>query len=72
MNTANPPFRARARASLLSLVLGALAVAASANADVVQGTLSPADAKVVIKNAAGSSAGGPFQQVAEALSDQRP
>jgi len=56
--------RARARALSLTL-LGALVLATTARADVVQGTVSPADAKVVIKNAAGEKVNelgaGPFQ-----------
>jgi phosphate-selective porin len=53
------------RASSITLVLGALALGAAARADVVQGTVSPATAKVVIKNTAGEKVGelggGPFQ-----------
>ena len=47
------------------LTAGALALVAPAAADVVQGTVSPANAKVLIKNAAGEQVaelgGGAFQ-----------
>jgi len=47
------------------LVCGGLAFATQAAADVVQGTVSPANAKVVIKNAGGEQVGelgaGAFQ-----------
>ena len=43
----------------------ALAIQGTANADVVQGTVTPATAKVIIKDSAGNQvselAGGPFQ-----------
>jgi len=59
------PQRAQSRASAL---LGALLVAFAAvpaAADIVQGTVTPADAKVLVKNASGEQVaelgGGPFQ-----------
>jgi hypothetical protein len=74
------PQRARMRASafvgalamrrrvLARALVGTLAlafVAAPAAADIVQGTVMPADAKVLVKNAAGEQVaelgGGPFQ-----------
>ena len=55
----------RARALSIPLLLAALTFGVAARADVVQGTVSPAAAKVVIKNAAGEKVselgGGPFQ-----------
>jgi hypothetical protein len=57
--------RLGARALVGTLVLAFAAAAAPAAADIVQGTVIPADAKVLVKNAAGEQVaelgGGPFQ-----------
>jgi phosphate-selective porin len=57
------PARLRARALVSALVVAFAAVPATA--DVVQGTVTPADAKVLVKNAGGEQVaelgGGPFQ-----------
>ncbi|HET8699273.1 MAG TPA: hypothetical protein VFO94_17440 [Gammaproteobacteria bacterium] len=58
--------RSVSRAFVASVaVLAALIAASTATADVVQGTVKPATAKVSIKNAAGEQVaevgGGPFQ-----------
>jgi hypothetical protein len=58
--------RTNDRLLLLAACLGAaLLLQATADADVVQGTVTPATAKVIIKDGAGNQvgelAGGPFQ-----------
>jgi hypothetical protein len=59
------PQRARMRAPAFVVALILAFVAAPAAADIVQGTVMPADAKVLVKNAAGEQVaelgGGPFQ-----------
>jgi len=47
--------RAGAHVKFLAPLVGALALATTAHADVVQGSVSPANAKVLIKNAAGET-----------------
>jgi hypothetical protein len=65
MNDTNPPRPTRAVAAAAVGALAALLTSAPAAADVVQGTVKPATAKVAIKNAAGEQvaevAGGAFQ-----------
>jgi hypothetical protein len=65
MNDTNPPRPTRAVAAAAVAALAALVASAPAAADVVQGTVKPATAKVAIKNAAGEQVaevgGGPFQ-----------
>jgi phosphate-selective porin len=57
------PARLRARVLVCALVVAFAAVPAAA--DVVQGTVTPADAKVVVKNSSGEQVAelgaGPFQ-----------
>jgi hypothetical protein len=56
---------ARAGGKALAAALVCALACGAAHADVVQGTVTPANAKVIIKNAAGEQvgelAGGPFQ-----------
>jgi hypothetical protein len=62
LSASSRPRRHRPAAAAFAL---AIAIAGSAGADVVQGTVTPASAKVIIKDGAGNQvselAGGPFQ-----------